>query len=156
MGRSSCSDLSIPRSDSCAKKDESRSVPGICPAERPKGPWRTNTSPHTPKERRERERERDRDRERRIDNCVMPHYFEAMPAPCTVAKLVSPRDMERWWLASTVERLLVIDLATGPWLSVGCISICDSSYTQDKLLQASTVGWNWALAFTMTVIPTVT
>jgi hypothetical protein len=65
MGRSSCSDLSIPPPGQTLtpKKDESRSVPGTYPAERLKSPQRTNTSSHTSKER-ERKRGKERERER--------------------------------------------------------------------------------------------
>src|ERR1700728_1165593 len=126
MGRSSYSDLSIPRSDSCAKKGRIKECPWNLSSGTSERVLGEPTLPLTPRKRggggRERETERD---ELTIASCLTT--LRLCQRPVQLVKLVSPRDMERWWLASTVERLLVIDLATGPWLSVGCISICDSS-----------------------------
>jgi hypothetical protein len=90
MGRSSYSDLSITRSDSCAKKGRIKECPWILSSGTSERSLANQHFPSLP-EREEGEGERERDRERRIDNCVMPHYFEAMPAPCTISEIgVSP------------------------------------------------------------------
>jgi hypothetical protein len=73
---------------------------------------------------------------------AMPSQLEGMPAPCTISKNYVSLGYSKWWLAPPMERLLVLDLATGPWLSVGRISICDSAALKASRFRASTMGWD--------------
>jgi len=119
MGRSSYSDLSIPRSDSCAKKGRIKECPWNLSSGTSERVLGEPTLPLTPRKRGGGGRERERDRERRIDNCVMPHYFEAMPAPCTTSEIgVSPgygKMVARLHCGAVVGNRS----CDGPWLSVG-------------------------------------
>jgi hypothetical protein len=96
---------------------------------------------------REREGEGGREKEKESDEstiCVMPHYLRLCQRPVQLVEMVSPRHMAKWWLAFTVERLLVIDLATGPWLSVGMyFDLRFKLHSRQAASGEYGGGWDW-------------